>query len=130
MMFDLADNLTSGWRELGAVRLLFERRARNARRWTVGDDGGHGEVLLPEVRVPREVLRQHGGFAVRGAAREQVAAGHVGGDDLQAPPRRRSGAAAARAATTATAARAGVPGCHRMPLQRPLRRRRRCAEVE
>src|SRR5688572_32217609 len=75
MMFDLTDNLTSGWRELRAVRLLLERRARDARRRTVGDDRRHGEVFLTEIRVSREMLGEHRVLAVRGAAREQIAAG-------------------------------------------------------
>src|SRR5687767_10738636 len=121
MMFDLTDNLTSGWRELGAVRLLFERRARDARRRTVGDDRRDGEVILTEIRVPGEMLGEHRVLAVRGTAREQVTAGHVGGDDLQASPCGRRGAAGGTA-TTAAATRGGVPCRHRMALQRALRR--------
>src|SRR5688572_7220684 len=130
MMFDLTDNLTSGWRELRAVRLLLERRARDARRRTVGDDRRHGEVFLTEIRVSREMLCEHRVLAVRGAAREQVAAGHVGGDDRKASPcGRRSGAAGGTATTTA-ATRAGVPGRNRMTLQRALRRSRSRAEMQ
>src|SRR5688500_14604173 len=128
MLFDLTDNLTSGWRELGAVRLLLERRARDARRRTVGDDRRHGEVFLTEIRMSREMLGEHRVLAVRGAVREQVAAGHVRGHDGQAAPYRWSRSRAATASTT-TATRPGVPRRDRMTLQRPLRGSRRRPEV-
>src|SRR5688572_11487980 len=117
MMFDLADNLTSRWRELGAIRLLLERRARDARRRTVGDDRRYGEVFLAEIRVPGEVLGEHRVLAIGSAARKQVAAGHVGGHDREASPRGRgSGAACGTATTAAAPTRPGDPGRNRMAL--------------
>src|SRR5688500_426671 len=130
MMFYLTDNLAAGGAELGAVRLLLERRTGDARRRTVRDDGRHGEVLLPEIRVTREVFSEHGVLAVGRAAREQVAAGHVGGDHRQASPCRSSSGAAGGGTAAAAATRAGDPVRHRMALQRSLRRSRRRAEVQ
>src|SRR5688500_880994 len=62
---ELPDDLAAGRRELRAVRLLLEGRARDALRAVLFDDRGDGEVVDAEAAVVGEMLRQRRVRAVR-----------------------------------------------------------------
>ena len=126
--FCLPDYLTTCWTEFRSVRFFFERGTRRARLIAVLDDSRDGEVVDAEIRVARKILRQDGIVAIARPARQQVAALHVGRNDVEAAPsrsRRLSATSepATTAASTTAASTADFPCTHGITLQRFLSRR-------